>query len=229
MSGDREWVVAIIPARGGSKRIERKNLRELAGLPLIAYTIREALKATRIDEVYVSTEDAEIAEIARKYGAKVIDRPETLATDTAGTEPVLLHAVDWLREHAKEPSVVVLLQATSPLRPAEPMDEAVKKIVDDGADSCISVTRNDHLFWAGKLDGDRFLPNRDIRFRPRTQEIAPSYHEDGAIYAVRTTFLREHQLRMGGDLRAVILTPHQTIDIDTLEHFRLAEFYVKGE
>lgn len=218
------FVAAIIPARGGSKRVERKNLRPLAGVPLLAHTIRAAQGASSVSEVFVSTEDPEIAEAARGYGATVIDRPAELATDTAGTEPVLLHAVEWLTQHRSRPEIVVLLQATSPLRPARPIDEAVRKVMA-GADSCISVSRNDHHYWIGSLDGDRFVPERDLRVRPRTQEIPAKYHEDGAIYAVRTEFLVREKLRMGGDLRAVVLEPHETLDIDTLDQFELAEFY----
>jgi CMP-N,N'-diacetyllegionaminic acid synthase len=218
------FVAAIIPARGGSKRVERKNLRPFAGVPLLVHTIRAAQGASHVREVFVSTEDAEIARVAVEFGATVIERPRELATDTAGTEPVLFHAVDWLTAQGRTPDVVVLLQATSPLRPAKPIDEAIEKVLA-GADSCVSVTRNDEHFWLGRLEGDRFTPNRAVGHRPRTQEIAPMYHENGAIYAVRTTYLQREKLRMGGDLRAVVLEPHEAIDIDTPEQFEFAEFY----
>ncbi|MEK6900492.1 MAG: acylneuraminate cytidylyltransferase family protein, partial [Nanoarchaeota archaeon] len=118
-------IVAIIPARGGSKRIPRKNIKLLAGKPLIAYTIEAAKRSASLDRIFVSTEDEEIAKVASYYGAEIIKRPDILATDNATTESVLCHAVNNLEKEGYFPELVVLLQPTSPLRGSYIIDKAV--------------------------------------------------------------------------------------------------------
>lgn len=216
-------VVAIVPARAGSRRIPGKNLVPFGGRPLLVHSIEAAKGAYFVDACYVSTESTAIARVARAAGAGVIRRPARLATDTAPTEPVLVHALAWLRKHGIDPEVLVLLQPTSPLRTAAPVDMAVAKILETGCDSVVSVTPNPRSFWEGGLDGDRFVPRRAVADRPRTQDIAPRYAEDGAIYAMRTTLLETTGLRMGGDMRAVVLSNEESVDIDTPEDLVLAE------
>lgn len=226
MSKRSPRVVAIIPARAGSRRIPGKNLVPFGGRPLLVHTIDAALGAFFVDATFVSTESPDIARVARAAGAEVIRRPAHLASDTAATEPVLLHALGALRRRRIDPEVIVLLQATSPLRTAAPVDMAVAKILETGCDSVVSVTPNDRIFWEGAVEDGRFVPRRAIADRPRTQEIPTRYCEDGAIYAMRTTLLETTGLRMGGDLRAVILAPHESVDIDTPADLELAEHYL---
>lgn len=219
-------VVAIIPARGGSRRIEGKNLVLLGGVPLIAHTIEAALGAHFVHETWVSTDDLAISRAARRYGAQVIRRPARLASDHATTEAVLQHALRVLSRRGPAPDVLVLLQPTSPLRTAAPIDMAVAKILATGCDSVISVTEDPRLHWQGEVTGDRFRPSRAVGDRPRTQELPRRYREDGAIYAMRTELLQRTGLRMGGDLRAVILSPRESVDIDTAEDLALAAHYL---
>jgi N-acylneuraminate cytidylyltransferase len=219
-------VVAIIPARGGSRRIAGKNLVLLGGVPLVVHTIRAAQGACFVDETWVSTDDAAIARTARCHGAGVIRRPARFASDDATTESVLLHALRALSRRGPVPEVVVLLQPTSPLRTAAPVDTAVAKILATGCDSVVSVTEDPRLHWQGEVAGDRFRPSRDVADRPRTQELPARYREDGAIYAVRSGHLLRTGLRMGGDLRAVVLSPAESVDIDTAEDLALADFYL---
>ena len=222
--------IAIIPARGGSKRIPHKNLVEISGKPLLAWTIEAALDAWTIDGVFVSTEDDMIAYTARRFGAEVINRPPDLAQDMTGTEPVMIHALDWLKEHcAIEPEHVVLLQCTSPLRGTEIINKAVQKSLDTGCDSVVGVNPTIDYFFSGKIIGDRFDVNYDPQNRPRTQEIAPRYRENGSTYVVRTDFLRATGCRMGGDMRPIVMSQAEGLDIDDLNDLALAELHMERQ
>jgi len=228
MTGRPLHVVAVIPARGGSRRIPLKNLAPLQGAPLIAHTVVAALEATRLSAVYVSTEDARIAAVARATGALVIDRPCALAEDTTATEPVLRHALGVIEAERGPVDALCLLQCTSPLRTSATIDAAIDKLSETGCDSVLSVTRDPQLFWFGHLDGDRFNPGYDPARRPRTQEIPPGYREDGAVYVMRRRLLVETGVRMGGDLRAVVHSALESVDIDTPEDLRLADALLRA-
>ena len=140
MNSGKPRVIAVIPARGGSKGIPRKNIRPLLGKPLIAYTIEAALKSKRIDRVVVSTEDEEIAEISQRWGAEVVRRPEELARDDSPSVDTILHAVDWFEEQGERFDIVVMLEATSPLRKEDDLDNAIGLLIKnlDKADSLVS-------------------------------------------------------------------------------------------
>ncbi len=157
-------IISIIPARGGSKGIPKKNLKLLNGKPLIAYSIEQSLKSKLIDFTYVSTEDQDIKEVSLSYGAKVIDRPEEFATDKASTESVLLHASEFLNNDF---DIIVLLQPTSPLRLATQIDEAIELLISQKGDSLLSVFENNSFLWA--KNGTSI--NYDYKNRPRRQDI----------------------------------------------------------
>ncbi len=221
-------VVAIIPARGGSKRIPGKNLAPVAGKPLLAWTIEAALDAWSIDHVFVSTEDDDIARCARRFGAEVIPRPLEFASDSAQTEPVLLHALDWLWEVCRmSPDYVSLLQCTSPLRSTAIIDRAVSKALETGCDAVVGVHETIEHFFCGDLEGDRLHVAYDPQNRPRTQDIRRKYRENGSTYVTRTEFLRETGCRMGGDTRAVVMTPTEGLDIDHFHDLMLAQHYLE--
>lgn len=222
------FVVAVIPARGGSKGIPRKNLRELAGKPLIAHTIDAARHSKLCDVVVVSTEDAEIARVARDFGAEVVMRPAELATDEAPTEPTLLHAVAAIEDrHEATADVVVLLQATSPLRPASAIDAAVRRLCVDGCDSVVAV-RSDHgAHFTGVVREGRFVPPYDPQARRRRQDMEPLYRETGALYAVTRNLLFASKCRMGGDMRPLVLSEEEAMDIDTASDFALVERFIE--
>ena len=133
-------IISIIPARGGSKRLPRKNILLLAGKPLIAYSIEQSFKSKYIDRTIVSTEDKEIAETSKKYRAEIIKRPKELATDEATTLVVLQHVLSVLREQNYNPDVVVLLQPTSPLRKTSQIDESIRKLIDNNANMVVSAS-----------------------------------------------------------------------------------------
>ncbi len=212
----RVRTLAVIPARGGSTRIPRKNLAPLAGQPLLAHTIRAALDAARIERAVVSTDDEEIAEVARRHGAGVVRRPAELATAEAPTEPALQHAVREVERRLGYPvENVVLLQPTSPLRGAARIDEAVALLEQSGCDSVASVTADRGYYFTGELDADgRLALGYDPRRRLRTQEIPPRYRENGALYAMTRAQIMERGCRLGADVRALVLSEEEGVDID---------------
>ena len=223
-------VLGIIPARGGSKGIPRKNVRLLAGKPLIVWTIEAAQRAELLDRLAVSTDDAEIAAVARGAGAEVIDRPPALATDTSHTEPVLLHALEYLREaEGYVPDAVALLQCTVPLRGADIIEAGIRKMMATGCDAVMTVARLQHWFLSGQItEGDRFKPEYDYQGRKFTQAVPEKYSENGAFFLTRTSLIVEQQCRLGGDVRVIVMDPSRSIDIDSYEDLHLAEEALKA-
>lgn len=219
--------VAIIPARGGSKGLPGKNIHPVAGRPLLAWSILQAAASERVECVYVSTDDPDIASVARAYGAGVIDRPAELSGDRATSESALLHAVGVLEGELAIPvGLVVFLQATSPLRKPGDIDRAIGRFEAEAADSLISVTRLDDLtLWERQAHGWESV-NFDWRNRSMRQERPAQYIENGSIYLVTPEALRTHGNRIGRKLSVYEMEFWQTWEIDTLEEIDLIEFYM---
>ena len=156
----RSDIIAIIPARGGSKSVHRKNIRLLCGKPLIAYTIHTALSSKYIGRVIVSTEDEEIAEIAKGCGAEITIRPSELAQDDTPSLPVFQHVIERLEEvEGFSPEIIVILQPTSPLRTVEDIDGAIQILIETCCDSVVSVCKVEHpIHWMFTLEKDRLKP-----------------------------------------------------------------------
>jgi CMP-N-acetylneuraminic acid synthetase len=218
--------VAIIPARGGSKGIQRKNIKELCGKPLIAYIIETALKVRELDRVIVSTEDKEIAGIAKEYGAEVpFIRPEELAGDETPTLPVLQHAVNYLEEKENyRPDIVVLLYATSPLLRAERVSEAIKKQKDGSFDSVFSVVEDRGHYWIEEADKYERLYPKVLKNRQFTK---PLFKETGAIYLCKRNLLMEENTVVGGKIGFLKMQKEESIDIDEPLDFEIAEFILR--
>ncbi|MCC6748470.1 MAG: acylneuraminate cytidylyltransferase family protein [Deltaproteobacteria bacterium] len=216
--GAKPYVAAVIPARGGSTRLPGKNVALLGGRPLIAHTISAALGARSVDEVFVSTDHQEIANVSRRWGAQVIQRPAELATAQSPTEPCLIHAVRAIEARRGHPvDVLVLLQPTSPLRGAGRIDQAVRLLVESGCDSVASVVKDIHYYFLGELGPQSELKvGYDPNNRLRTQDIPPRYRENGAIYVMTREQLMDRGCRMGGDLRALVMDETESVDIDTM-------------
>lgn len=220
--------LAVIPARGGSKGLPGKNLRLLAGKPLIAWSIEQALQSSRIDCVHVSTDDPEIAEVARAHGADVpYMRPAELAQDTTPTEPVLTYALDWYARAGRTFDAVVLLQPTSPLRFPGTLGTALEAFEARGAESLLGVCENHHFFWRNSEDPVALY---DYRNRPRRQDIGPEdrwYRENGSIYVTRASAFRRHSNRLCDPIYMHVMREEEGWEIDSLADFTVVEALMK--
>jgi CMP-N-acetylneuraminic acid synthetase len=222
-------VLGIIPARGGSKGIPRKNLAPLGGRPLLAHTCEAASASSRLTRFLVSTEDEEIFEVARRLGAETpYLRPSYLAGDETPMVDVLLDVVATLeRRERYRPDVVVLLQPTSPFRRAEHVDAAVDLLESSGADSVVSVTVVPHQFTPSsllRLEGNRLVPATGGEVRLRRQDKPRLFARNGpAVVAVRTSVLVDHGTLYGADTRGLVMPREDSLDIDDQFDLDLAE------
>jgi YrbI family 3-deoxy-D-manno-octulosonate 8-phosphate phosphatase len=226
-------VLAIVPARGGSKSIPRKNIQPLAGHPLMAYSIAAGLQAESVGRVIVSTDDEEIAEIARAYGAETpFMRPAELAADDTQDYPVFQQALAWLKEHeGYQPEVVVQLRPTSPLRPKDCVDQAVARLLaDPEADSIRGVVPSKQIpykMWRIAPDGRMeplLLDGFDEPYNMPRQKLPQTYWQTGHIDAIRTRTILEKDSLSGDVILSLVLDPKYTIDIDTIQDWERAEW-----
>jgi CMP-N,N'-diacetyllegionaminic acid synthase len=222
---DQPEILAIIPARGGSKGIPRKNVQPVLGKPLIAHTIEHALSATYVTRTVVSTDDKGIAGVARAFDAKVVMRPPELATDTATSESALRHVLDSLRAaEGYDPDLIVFLQATAPIRRPFDVDRAIATLQAAGADSLLSVVPSHSFLWRHTGEGSAEPVNYDYRSRPRRQDLEPQYAENGSIYVFKPWVLREHDNRLGGKIVLYEMDAWSGIDIDAPHDLALCEW-----
>ena len=213
--------LAIIPARGGSKGIPRKNLLPIAGKPLIVWTIEQAL-ATDSLRVVVSTEDDEIARISRAAGAEVIERPMELAEDTTATEPVVEHAIGVLTARGERPDAVMLLQATSPVRRPGTLSRALREFAASGCDSMVGVVPQTPFLW---LQAEQPRADYPVFARPRRQDLTPEqfrYRETGSLYVTRTEIYETQHNRLGGRIHLFVMDDIEGTDIDMPADFAVA-------
>lgn len=234
---ERPAVLALVPARGGSKGIPRKNLRLLSGKPLVVHAVAAGLTARLVDRVLCSTDDAEIAEVARQAGAEVpFLRPPELAQDTSEDLAVFLHALAWLEQHeAWRPELVVNLRPTSPLRRASHVDAAIRLLCDSGADSVKSVClarQHPHKMWLRGANGllAPFL-NTDFRLQrgpdvPRA-ELEEVYWQNGVVDVTRLAVILEQQVMIGRRVAGLVTDPADSIDVDTPLDLALAELILR--
>jgi CMP-N,N'-diacetyllegionaminic acid synthase len=226
-------VLAVVPARGGSRGIPRKNVRPLWGRPLIVYTLDAALASRAITRLIVSTDDDETARVVEAHGVPVpFRRPPELATDTARQIDVVRHALQVAEAGDRLVyDVVVLLQPTAPLRTAADIDGALRTLSETGADSVVSMSEPliDNPFYAHTIEGDRpvpLIPNATAF--TRRQEFPRAYIRNGAIYAARRSVIAAGALA-GSDLRVYIMPPERSINIDTPLDLEVAEFLLSRE
>ncbi len=219
-------MIAIIPARGGSKGLPGKNIRPLNGKPLIAYAIETALNTRQIDRVIVSTDDENIAKVALIYGAEIpFMRPKFLASDTAQAIDNYIYTIDRLEKEGNEKiEAFVVLQPTSPLRITEDVDGAINMFLQKEADSVISYSPESHpVKWHKYLSEDgRFENIFDDNIANR-QDNRPSYYPNGAVYVFRTSMIRERKYYTDKSY-GYIMPRTRSVDIDFLEDFEYAEF-----
>jgi CMP-N-acetylneuraminic acid synthetase len=214
--------IAIIPARGGSKRLVNKNILLLGGIPLIAHSILFAQENKDIiDEVYVSTDDKAIKKIALQYGAHVIDRPKQLSGDFEPTLTAVQHALECISYVV---DTVVLLQATNPLRPENLLKEAFEKYKMNNCESLFTVSRNHQKL--GKIANNCFEPY-NYTIGQRSQDLKPLYFENGLLYISKAKLILEGKIISENSLPYQVNHIFASIDIDTQEHLDYAEYLLK--
>jgi YrbI family 3-deoxy-D-manno-octulosonate 8-phosphate phosphatase len=216
VSGGQTDVVAVIPARGGSKGVPRKNLMPIGGVPLLARAIAAARATPQIDRVIVSTDSAELADLARAHGAEVIDRPAAISGDTASSEAALLHALS-----AVDAQVLVFLQATSPFIDSAALGRAIERVQRGDDDVVFSAFATYAFLWQSSSEGIVGV-NHDAAHRPRRQDREPHFHETGAFYVMRAEGFREVQHRFFGRVGVEPVDERTAIEIDSAEQAQLA-------
>ncbi len=219
-------IVSIIPARGGSKGIPKKNIIDFCGKPLISWSILQSRSCKLIDEVYVSSDDDEIIDISCKYGAKAIRRPGELATDFSTSEEALLHAISVIEEK-KEIDLVIFLQATSPLRGKKDIEKAITDFQTQRVDSSFSAAKLEDFFIWKKINSGFMSMNYDYQNRARRQDVEIQYVENGSIYIFKPSILKEYNNRLGGRIGVYEMEFWKTWEIDTIEDKEICEWFFK--
>jgi len=217
-------IICIIPARGGSKGIPKKNIIDFLGKPLLAWSIEDAKNSSLIGQVYVSTDDTDIAKVAEQYGAKVIERPKEISGDFASSEEALQHAVQEVqKEGGQAIDYVVFLQATSPLRETEDIDKAIEKIISEDADSLFSgASIGDFLIWrksGGKLES----VNYDYADRKRRQDFKEQFVENGSLYIFKPEILLRYNNRLGGKIVVSEMEFWKSFEIDDMDDLNFCQ------
>ena len=216
--------VALIPARAGSKGLPEKNIRYIAGKPLIAWSIEQALVSHRVSEVFVSTNSPKIAAISKNYGAIVpFLRPNSISGDVATTESAVIHFCDYMLRHGKRFENILLIQCTSPVRAKERFDDAISVFLENSYDSLVSVAASHRFYWK---DLRCPTPMYDYRTRPRRQDILEkdkAYFETGSFYIFkRDKFLNEKN-RICGNVGLYETPENEMFDIDGITDFSICE------
>ncbi|MFQ1607487.1 cytidylyltransferase domain-containing protein [Aeromonas veronii] len=223
--------IAFIFARGGSKGLPQKNIKPLDGKPLIQYSIETALATAGIEQVFVSTDDAAIASVARAAGAEIIERPAELATDTSPEWLSWRHAIDYVRASYGDFDVFVSLPATSPLRDETDVSSAIKQLIDTGADICISVTPANRSPYFNMVkqneDGCVQLVNMPATGVYRRQDAPEVFDITTVVYAAKPVFILEENALFDGKVTSVLIPKDRAVDIDDIYDFMLAEAIVK--
>ncbi len=223
-------VLGIIPVRGGSKGIPKKNIKPLCGRPLLAYTVDAAQKSQRLTRLVVSTDDEEIATVARELGVEVVERPAELATDASPTLPAIQHVLDHLEPHHGRFDAVFTLQVTSPFRQAEDIDRSIALLKSSGADSVIGVVRvyDNHPARIKKIHHDRLeafdTPEPE---GVRRQDLPPAYLRNGAVYVTRRDVITHGSL-LGEHQCPFEMPAERSINIDEPLDFVFAEAALAG-
>ncbi len=221
-------VLAVIPARGGSKGIPDKNIKMLVGKPLIAHTIDAAIHSNHINRVVVSTDSQEIQKISKAYGAEIIKRPSEISGDTASSESALLHALDYLEENeGYKPDLIVFLQCTSPLTLPEDIDSTIQVLMNEGADTALSVAPFHYFLWKRKEDGSVIGINHNKDVRQLRQEREDQYLENGAIYVMNAKGFKINKHRFFGKTAQYIMPKERSLEIDEPVDLRIAEVLIQ--
>lgn len=216
----------IIPARAGSKGIPNKNIIEICGKPLIAWSIMQALRSECVSNVYVSTDGSQIGEVTEAYGGKVIIRPDNISGDTATSESALLHAVSVI-ENNEEFEDIIFLQATSPLRNKHDIDAAYAQFLSGGYDSLFSMAvMDDFTLWIKDVTGKVTSLSYDYLNRGRRQDREPVYLENGSIYILKKELLKSTNNRLGGKIGMYEMPYAHSFEIDSESELGICEYFL---
>jgi CMP-N,N'-diacetyllegionaminic acid synthase len=219
-------ILCIIPARGGSKGIPKKNIIQFANKHLIGHTISQAIESKHINKVVVSSDCEEILKISKSYGAEILIRPNYLSTDTSTSESALLHVIETLDE---EYDYIVFLQVTSPLRSSYDIDNCIKTLIDGGFDSVFSASElEDMLIWESN-NGKLRSVNYDHQNRKRRQDSEKQYVENGSIYVFNKKGFLESKNRLFGKIGFSLMENWKMFEIDSLEDLELCEIIYKNK
>lgn len=223
-------ILGLIPARGGSKGVPRKNIRLVAGKPLIAYSIEAALESGCLNPIIVSTDDAEIAQVSRTFGAEVRMRPPSLAGDETPMIEVVRHVIELVeRERGLRFDYCVLLQPTAPMRVAEDIQLGVDILIRTGADSVVSVYKvsDHHPSRMYRIENDKLEPLQSEPSNRLRQSLPPVYHRNGALYAFQRSLLDRADTLIGADARPYIMPEERSVNIDNEIDLLLADLLLK--
>lgn len=222
-------ILGIIPARGGSKGVPRKNIKLLGNKPLLQYTYDVAKKSKYINSLVLSSDDDEIIEVAKKMGMSVpFKRPNNLALDNTPTLPVIIHALEYYKTKGCEFDAICLLQVTSPFRTTQFLDNAIEKFIKKDSDSLVSVQQVPHEYnphWVFKLNknNDLEIATGDKEIIKRRQELPLSYHRDGSIYLTKTSVILKEQSLYGKSISYIESPKEIYVNIDTMQDWEKAE------
>ena len=220
-------IIAIIPARGGSKGIPKKNIINFLGKPLMVHSIDYAKSSNLISDIYLSTDDSDIAKIGLDNGAKIINRPLSISGDEAPTESALLHVLENINN---KPDVIILLQPTSPLRPRNNLDKVLEHFFSNNYDSLLSISPTHRFFW--KINEENAIPKYDFNNRPRRQDIKLediNYIENGSLYISTYENLINNNNRLGGNIGYVIFDEKYSYEIDSITDLKFLEALSKED
>ena len=220
-------ILSIIPARGGSKGIKKKNLVRINKQPLLYYSIKSSLLSKKINKTVVSTDNKEIADYAKKMGVEIIKRPKKLSSDRAQLEPVIEHVLSVLNKNEKYiPNLIILLQNTSPLRRSSDIDGAIRLLISKKFDSVLSGFVSHRLFWKKEKKIVRPM-NYNPKERPRRQEMSKQFIENGAIFITKSSFFKKNKCRISGKIGMFTMPEELSIEIDNEFELALAETILK--
>ena len=220
--------LAIIPARGGSKGIPRKNLRLLGDKPLISYAIEATLQSERVNRVMVSTDDSDIIKVSKQYGAEIVRRPAELSGDKASSELALIHALNYLKKNENYiPDFTVFVQCTSPLILPDDIDGTFQALLNENSDTALTVFPFHGFIWKKDSVNNAISVNHNLSKRFRRQDIEIQYQEAGSVYVMKTKGLLDAKNRFFGKAALHVIPVERSIEIDNLADFNIAELLVK--
>lgn len=225
-----KWkVLGLIPARGGSKGVSRKNIRQLCGKPLLQYTAESALTAHHLSRVILSSDDEEVARVGERCGLQVpFLRPAHLAQDDTPMLPVIQHALNWFESNGERFDAVCVLQPTNPLRRSEDIDGCIEMLQREDADAIVTILPvphgyNPHWVYFRHKNGSLQLSTGESEPIPRRQSLPPAYHRDGSVYVTRSDVITSGKGLYGNRLLGYLLNSDRSVNIDSLEDWQRAE------